>query len=126
MLLFITKEVRTGTQAGQESRWCRGHGGMFLPCLLLLACSACSLIEPKTTSPGMAPPTMGPACPLDPQPRKCPTAGSYGGTSLTESSFSVITPACVKLTHKTSQYTYLNILVDIHSSIAISDKTSSS
>jgi hypothetical protein len=26
----------------------------------LLACSACFLIEPKTTSPGMAPPTMGP------------------------------------------------------------------
>ena len=26
----------------------------------LLACSACFLIEPRTTSPGMAPPTMGP------------------------------------------------------------------
>ncbi|KRY94820.1 hypothetical protein T4B_1409, partial [Trichinella pseudospiralis] len=25
--------------------------------LLLLACSACFLIEPRTTSPGMAPPT---------------------------------------------------------------------
>jgi hypothetical protein len=29
----------------------------------LLACSACFLIEPRTTSPGMAPPTMGSALP---------------------------------------------------------------
>jgi hypothetical protein len=28
--------------------------------LLPLACSACSLIEPRTTSPGTAPPTVGP------------------------------------------------------------------
>ena len=28
--------------------------------LLSPACSACSLIESKTTRPGMAPPTMGP------------------------------------------------------------------
>jgi hypothetical protein len=44
-VLFITKEVRTGTQAGQEA--CRGHGGMLLTGLLPLACSACSLIEPR-------------------------------------------------------------------------------
>jgi hypothetical protein len=36
--------------------------------------------------------------------KKCLTAGSHGGTSPTEAPFSVITPACVKLTHKTSQY----------------------
>jgi hypothetical protein len=30
--------------------------------------------------------------------RKCPTAGSHGGISPTEAPFSVITPACVKLT----------------------------
>ena len=29
----------------------------------LLACSACFLIEPRTTRPGMAPPTMGRALP---------------------------------------------------------------
>ena len=41
--------------------WCRGYGWMLLTGLLWnLACSACSLIEPKTTSTGMAPPTMGP------------------------------------------------------------------
>jgi hypothetical protein len=36
--------------------------------------------------------------------RKCPTAGSHGGISSPEAPFSVITPACVKLTHKTRQY----------------------
>jgi hypothetical protein len=37
---------------------------------------------------------------------KCgaPTAGSHGGTSPAEAPFSVITPACVKLTHQTSKY----------------------
>ena len=46
-------------RSGSRS-WCRGHGGMFLTGLLPLACSACFLIEPKTTRPRMAPPTMGP------------------------------------------------------------------
>jgi hypothetical protein len=32
---------------------------MFFTGLLPLACSACSLIEPKTTSPEMVPPTRG-------------------------------------------------------------------
>ena len=91
------KEVRTGTQAGQEA----GADAAAMEACYILAC--CFLIEPKTTSPGMAPPTMGPS-PLDHQWRKCPTAGSPGGTSPTEAPFSVITPACVKLTHKTSQY----------------------
>jgi hypothetical protein len=36
--------------------------------------------------------------------RKCLTAGSHGAISPTEAPFSVITPASVKLTHKTSQY----------------------
>jgi hypothetical protein len=73
---------------------------MLLTGLLPLACSVCFFIEPKTTSLGMAPFTIGP-------PRlitNCPTAGSHGGTSSTEAPFSVITPACVKLAHKTSQY----------------------
>jgi hypothetical protein len=52
-------------------------------------------------------PQKGPS-PLVHQPRKCPTAGSHGGTSPTEAPFSVITLACVKLTHKTSQYTHLS------------------
>ena len=53
ILLFITKEVRTGTQAGQGAgadAEARGHGGMFLTGLLPLACSACSLVEPRLPS----------------------------------------------------------------------------
>jgi hypothetical protein len=48
----------------------------------------------------------GPA-PLGHQLRKCPTVGSHGGTSPNVAPFSVITPACVMLTHKTSQYSHL-------------------
>jgi hypothetical protein len=56
------KEVRTETYTGQElgSRsWCRSHGGVVLTGLLPLPCSAYFLLEPRTTSPEMAPPTMG-------------------------------------------------------------------
>jgi hypothetical protein len=49
----------TGTHTGQEPGG-RGHGGMLLTGLLPLACSACLLVEPMTTSLGMAPPTKGP------------------------------------------------------------------
>jgi hypothetical protein len=78
---------------------------MFLTGFLAPACSASFLIEPKATSPGMAPPTVGPST-LDHSLRKCLTAGSYGDISSREVPFSVITPACVKMTHLTSQYTY--------------------
>jgi hypothetical protein len=55
ILLFIIKEVRTGTQAGQEA----GADAEAMEGCFLLACLACSLIEPKTTSPEMVPPTRG-------------------------------------------------------------------
>jgi hypothetical protein len=42
--------------------------------------------------------------PAPPPPDHVPCAGSHGGTSPAEAPFSVVTPACVKLTHKTSQY----------------------
>jgi hypothetical protein len=57
-LLFITKEVRTGTwrQELMQRTW-----RVLLTGLLPLACSACCLAEPRTTtSPEMAPPTVGP------------------------------------------------------------------
>jgi hypothetical protein len=61
-LLFITKGSQDGNWSRSESRsWCRGHGGMFLTGLLPLACSACFLIEPKTTRPEMVPPIRGPS-----------------------------------------------------------------
>jgi hypothetical protein len=59
-LLFITKERQDWNSSRSGSRnWCRGHGGMLLTGLLPLACSICFLIELKTTSPRMAPPTIG-------------------------------------------------------------------
>ena len=97
ILLFITKGSQDWNSSRSGSRnWCRSHEGMFFTGLLPLACSAYSLIEPKTTSPGMVPPTRGPY-PLI-------TNGSHGGISSTEAPFSVITLACVKLTPQTSQY----------------------
>jgi hypothetical protein len=57
-LLFITKEVRTGTQAGQEA----GTYAEAMEGCSLLACFPW-LAQPyrtKTTSPEMAPPTRGP------------------------------------------------------------------
>jgi hypothetical protein len=107
------KEVRTGTQAGQDTGTdaeAMGGGAVFLTGLLPLACSACFLIEPRTTSPEMATPTMEQLSPIDHQLRKCPTAGSHGCMSPDEAPFSVITPARVKLTHKTSQYNRASFL----------------
>jgi hypothetical protein len=38
--------------------------------------------------------------------RKCLIVASHRGISSREAPFSITTPACVKLTHKTSQYRY--------------------
>jgi hypothetical protein len=57
-----SKEVRTGTQAGQEPGGrSRGwdHGGMLLTALFIMVTSTCFLIGPRTISPGMASPEMG-------------------------------------------------------------------
>jgi hypothetical protein len=97
-LLFITKGSQDWNSSRSGSRsCCRGHGGVLLTGLLPLACSACFLIEPKITSPDMAPPTMGPPALITNWKKKCLTAGSHGGISLPEAPFSVITPVCVKL-----------------------------
>jgi hypothetical protein len=58
MLLFITKEVRTGTQTGQEA----GADAEAMEGCYLLACfPLLSLLSyrTKTTSPEMVPPTRG-------------------------------------------------------------------
>jgi hypothetical protein len=57
-LLFITKEVRTGTQAGQEARADAEamEGCYLLACFPWLA----QYYRTKTTSPEMAPPTRRP------------------------------------------------------------------
>jgi hypothetical protein len=48
ILLFITKGSQdwNSSKSGSRSR-CRGHRGMFLTGLPHLACSACSVIEPR-------------------------------------------------------------------------------
>ena len=59
---IILKEAKTGTQTGQElgaRSWYRGKEDGGLIDLLITTCLACFLIEPRTASPGIAPPTMG-------------------------------------------------------------------
>jgi hypothetical protein len=53
------EEVRTGIKQGRQELGGRSHGGVLLTALLPMACSACFLIELRTISSGMAPPTMG-------------------------------------------------------------------
>jgi len=58
----LLREVRTGTHTGQKlggRSWCRGHAGVLLADLLLVACSICSLIQPRTIGSEMAPPIVG-------------------------------------------------------------------
>lgn len=60
--LIIIKEVRTGTLAEQEPGGrgqCRGYGRMLPSVLLFIAWSARFPVEPRTTSAGLASPTMG-------------------------------------------------------------------
>ena len=55
------KEVRTETQTGQEAGAdAEAMEGCSLLACFPLACSAYSLLEPKTTSLGMTPPTRRP------------------------------------------------------------------
>jgi hypothetical protein len=61
LLLFITKGSQdwNSSRSWSRSRY-RGHGGLLLTGLLPIACSACFLIEPKTTSPEMVLPVRSP------------------------------------------------------------------
>jgi hypothetical protein len=82
----------------------------------LLACIACFLIELKTTSQGMAPPTMGPSTLITNQENASQLDLMEAFPQLkVEEVISVITAACVKLTHRTSQYSSIAPnLVPIH------------
>ena len=96
------KEVRTGTQTGQESAD-GSHGGVLLIGFLSMACSACFLTEPRTTSPGMAPQTIGWALPTQSLIKKMINTGlsttrPYGDIFLIEVPSSQINLAYVKLT----------------------------
>lgn len=71
------REIRAGTQAGQEpggSNRCRGHGGVLLTGLLPMAYSACSRIHPRTLCPRVvSPPTAGCTLHINHSLKKCPT-----------------------------------------------------
>ena len=59
--LHFQSTVHLWRKLGQEPggrSWSRDHDGVVSHGLLPLACSACILIEPRTTSPGMVPATM--------------------------------------------------------------------
>jgi hypothetical protein len=79
-LLFITKEVKTGTQAGQEAGADTEamEGCSLLACLPWLVQPA--LLKNQHHQPRDSTTHKGPS-PLDHQLRKCPTAGSHGGIS---------------------------------------------
>jgi hypothetical protein len=56
------KEATTGIRQGRDLEAgddAEAIGGVLRIDLLLMACSACFLMELRTTSPGMAPRTMG-------------------------------------------------------------------
>ena len=96
-----SKEGRGGTQTGQKPggrSWCRGHGGVLLTGLLLMACSAFLLIELRTTSPDMASSIVGWALPHQSLIKKCyiglPIAGSYRGIFSIEVPSSQMTLTC--------------------------------
>ena len=99
-----SKEVRTRTQTGQEPgarSWCRDHKGVQRTDFLIMAHSACFLIELTTTCPGLVTPTVGWTLPYQSLINKMPTglfiAWSYEVLSF-EASSSPMTLACVKLT----------------------------
>ena len=77
---------------------CRGHGQMLLTDLLFVACSACFLIEPRTTSPGMVAPTVGPQSLLMQMPYRLAYSLIFWRHFLDWSSLLSMTPVCVKLT----------------------------
>jgi hypothetical protein len=109
-LYFHTVVHHQGSQDWNSSRsgsrsWCRDHEEMLLTGLLPLACSACFLKEPRTTSPEMAPPTMaGPSHPWS-LVEKMPYSWISWRHFLKGGSFLCDSSSCVKLTHQTSQHT---------------------
>ena len=80
ILLFSPEgsQDRKSYRAGTWGRsWYRGRGGVLFTDLLIMACSACFLTEPRTTSPGMAPPAMGWTLPHQSLIKKMPYRPAY-------------------------------------------------
>ena len=105
-LLFITEgsQGRNSKRAGawrQELMHENVEGQVLPPDLLPMACSTCFLTEPRTTSPGMVPPTVRWVIPHQSIIKKVVTVGSHEDISSTGAP-SLMTPPCVKLTSKPS------------------------
>ena len=86
----LSKEVKTGTQTGQDSAgrtWCKGRGGVLLTDLL-------PLLSYRTHEHQQW------AGPINHWLRKCPPAGSYWGMLSIKVPFFLITLACVSNWHK--------------------------
>ena len=97
-----SREVRIGgTHTGLDPG-CRGHRGVLFTGLFLMASSDCLIIVARTTSPGVAPLTMGWALSNQSLIKKIPyklcRAQCQGGIFSTEAPSSLISIACVKLT----------------------------
>lgn len=85
------RELEVGADAEATDR-------VLLTALLLpVACSTNFLIEPRTSSPGMAPPRVGFILSHQSLIKKQLTAGSHGSIFSTEDPFIQITVAHVKL-----------------------------
>jgi hypothetical protein len=91
------KSSRSGSRS-----WCRSHGRMFFTGLFPLACSACSLIEPRLPAQRWSHPQG--AFPPWSLIEKMPYSWISWRHFLNWSSFLCDNSSCVKLTHKTSQY----------------------
>jgi hypothetical protein len=125
ILLFITKGSQDWNSSRSESRnWCRSHEGMFFTGLLPLDCSACSLIEPRLPAQRWSHPQG--AFPPWSLIEKMPYSWILWRHFLNWSSFLCDNSRCIKLTHKTSQYSPLILTIPAHIPTLVSIFTPSS
>lgn len=94
-LHFQIHHQRESGKAPGGSICCDGHGGALLTGLFLMACF---LTELKTTSLGMAAPTMSWVLLHRWIIKKCPTAGSYTDNFSVQVPSSQLSLVCVSLT----------------------------
>lgn len=98
---FITKGSQS-RNSHREGTWSQEllqkPWRVLLTDLLPMACSACFLMEPRITSPGMAPTTMSWALPHQSPVKKLPYSLLLWGHSHSWGSSSQMNLACIKMT----------------------------
>jgi hypothetical protein len=72
MRFIIEGKQGRNLEAGADAE---GMGGLLLTGLLSMACLVCFLLEPRTTSPGVAPPTVSWTIPHQSLIKKMPYRG---------------------------------------------------